>query len=221
MLARRTAARRLGQLLVASGLAVLAFVGYELEGSGLYTAHVQSALGNALQRQWSADPPVPSAGPASAWPGAAVAVLRVPRFGAGYVAVIVEGVDRADLRRGPGHYPGSALPGQVGNFAVAGHRTTYGAPFARLGELRVGDALVLETRASWLTYRVTGMRVVAPAEVEVTAPVPGDPGRSPTAALLTFTTCNPRFSDRQRLVAFGRLVETLPRSAGPPAVLRT
>ncbi|MGI8681140.1 MAG: class E sortase, partial [Mycobacteriales bacterium] len=132
--------------------------------------------------------------------------------------VIVEGVARGDLRRGPGHYPGSAMPGQVGNFAVAGHRTTYGAPFGRLDELRPGDAIVLETRASWLTYRVTGTRVVAPNEVAVTAPVPDAPGRQPTQASLTLTTCNPRYSARQRLVVFGLLAKTVPNAGGSAPV---
>jgi len=209
----RRSARWLGLLLVLAGVAGLAFVGYQLWGSGLYASHAQSALRHGLQRQWGPGPVVVHPLKTAPVPlGDGVAVLRVPRFGRGYAQVIVEGVARGDLRRGPGHYPGSAMPGQVGNFAVAGHRTTYGAPFGRLDELRPGDAIVLETRASWLTYRVTGTRVVAPNEVAVTAPVPDAPGRQPTQALLTLTTCNPRYSARQRLVVFGLLAQTVPKS---------
>lgn len=217
---RRTAARKLGQGLVAAGAAVLVFVGYQAQGTGLYTAHAQFSLRHALQDDWDPSSRPQPAAVAPATLGSGVAILRVPRFGRDYVSVIVEGVGTADLRRGPGHYPASALPGAIGNFAVAGHRTTYGAPFARLDELQAGDALVLETRRSWLTYRVTESRVVAPTAVTVTAPVPGEAGRRPTAALLTFTTCHPRHSDRQRLVVFGRLVETLAKSVGPPVALR-
>lgn len=217
MPARRTELRRLGQLLVAAGVAVLLFVGLSLRGSDAYTAHAQAGLRHALEQHW--DRPDRAPAPAQAGRVDGVAVLRVPRFGRGYAEVIVEGVSTADLRRGPGHYPGSALPGEVGNFAVAGHRTTFGAPFGRLDELRPGDALVLETGSSWLTYRVTGGRVVPPTAVAVTAPVPEAAGRRATAALLTFTTCNPRYSDRQRLVVFGRLTETRAKSAGVPAAL--
>lgn len=199
----------------------LVFTGYELRGSDLYTAHAQAELRHALRDQWRPEPPVgPPLAMAKVSLGNGVAILRVPRFGRGYAEVIVEGVGAADLRRGPGHYPGSALPGEVGNFAVAGHRTTYGAPFGRLEELRPGDALVFETAGWWLTYRVTSARVVPPTAVGVTAPVPGATGRRPTAALLTLTTCNPRYSDRERLVVFGRLAETRAKSVGPPAALR-
>jgi len=214
----RRSARWLGLLLVVTGVAGLAFVGYELWGSGLYASQAQNSLRHALQRQWNPGPTVHPLKTAPVPLGDGVAVLRVPRFGRGYAQVIVEGVARGDLRRGPGHYPGSAMPGQVGNFAVAGHRTTYGAPFGRLDELRPGDAIVLETRASWLTYRVTGTRVVAPNEVAVTAPVPDAPGRQPTQALLTLTTCNPRYSARQRLVVFGLLAKTVPNAGGSATV---
>jgi len=218
--ARRTVLRRLGQLLLIAGVVVLVFVGYQLRGTNLYAAHAQSSLRHALQDRWAAGHPGPPAALAKVALGDGVAVLRVPRFGRDYAQVVVEGVGRADLRHGPGHYPGTALPGQLGNFAVAGHRTTYGAPFGRLSELRPGDAVVLETAGAWLTYRVTGSRIVAPTAVSVTAPVPEAPGRRPTAALLTLTTCNPRYSDRERLVVFGSLAAKSAKSAGIPAALR-
>jgi len=218
--ARRSALRGLGQLLVVAGVVVLVFVGYQLRGTDLYAAHAQSSLRHALQQRWAPAHPGQPAARAAVPLGDGVAVLRIPRFGRGYAQVVVEGVGRADLRHGPGHYPGTALPGSVGNFAVAGHRTTYGAPFGRLGDLRPGDAVVLETAGAWLTYRVTATRVVAPTAVVVTAPVPGVPGRRPTAALLTLTTCNPRYSDRERLVVFGSLAERSAKSAGLPAALR-
>lgn len=202
-------------------MAVLGLVGYQLRGGDLYAAHAQSSLRHSLHDQWRPDRPSTAPAVAAVSLGNGLAVLRVPRFGRAYAEVIVEGVGRADLRRGPGHYPGTALPGKVGNFAVAGHRTTYGAPFGRLGELRVGDAVVLETRTAWLTYRVTASRIVPPTAMWVTAPVPDAPGRSATAPLLTLTTCNPRYSDRQRLVVFGSLAERSPKSAGLPDALRT
>ena len=154
--------------------------------------------------------------------GEGLAVLRVPRLGDwnDEPPVVVEGVSVADLKRGPGHMPGTALPGEVGNVVLSGHRTTYGAPFQRLDELDPGDAVVLETRDSWFTYTVTGSRIVAPTAVEVAYPVPGDRGAMPTERLLTLTTCHPEYSARERLVVSAQLASADPKSGEPPAALR-
>jgi sortase A len=152
--------------------------------------------------------------------GRGFAVLRVPRLGRDYAEVVVEGVTTAALRRGPGHYPGTALPGEVGNVVLSGHRTTYGAPFADLQRLRPGDAVVLETRDRWFTYRAIDELVVRPTAVEQIAPVPGRPGARPTRRLLTLTTCHPRYSARQRLVVRAELERSDPKGAGDvPAAL--
>ncbi len=171
-------------------------------------------------------PPSPTA-PAAAAPaapvelGSGLAVLRIPRLGDwnDRPPVVVEGVSTDDLKKGPGHIPGTALPGELGNVVLSGHRTTYGAPFERFGELRPGDAVVVETRDTWFTYTVTGTRVVRPSAVEVTYPVPGDRGATPTRRLLTMTTCHPRFSARQRLVVSAELTATDAKSSGTPAAL--
>ena len=176
-----------------------------------------------------ASPPPSAAAPSAAPPpppapelGSGFAVLRIPRLGDWNddPPVVVEGVRVADLKKGPGHIPGTAMPGQVGNLVVSGHRTTYGAPFERLDELRVGDAVVVETGDAWFTYRVTGSQIVAPTAVEVTYPVPGDARATPTRRLLTMTTCHPRYSARQRLIVSAELSATDAKSAGPPAALR-
>lgn len=206
---------------MAAGLSVLVFTGVQLRGTDGYAAQAQSTLRHGLERDWAAAQPASRpAVPAAVTLGNGVAVLRVPRFGLDYARVVVEGVGQPDLRRGPGHVPGTALPGSIGNFAVAGHRTTYGAPFGRLGELRAGDAVVVETRDEWLTYTVTSSRIVPPTAVSVTAPVAGEPGRRPTAATMTLMTCNPRYSDRERLAVLASLTSQLPKSAGLPAALR-
>ncbi|MCH5670792.1 class E sortase [Streptomyces gilvus] len=134
--------------------------------------------------------------------GEPVAVLRIPKFGAGYRPVVVEGVSQQDLAKGPGHYTGSAMPGQIGNFAVAGHRTGWGQPFNRLGELKPGDSIVVEWRGRDLTYRVTGTERVKRTQVGVVLPVPDRPGVKPDKALITLTTCTDRdpVSRRYRLV---------------------
>jgi sortase A len=139
----RTALRAMGQLLTTLGVVILLFGVYSLYGTGLQTARAQSELRDDLRQSW-ATPPQPSgeppATPASVPPpalGEGVAVLRIPRLGQRYEPVVVEGVGREELKKGPGHYPGSAMPGEVGNYVLAGHRTTYGAPFGRYGR-RVG-----------------------------------------------------------------------------------
>jgi len=150
--------------------------------------------------------------------GQGLAVLRLPALDERAWAV-VEGVDGTDLRRGPGHYPGTALPGEVGNVVLSGHRTTYGAPFAHLDRLLPGDPIVVETRDTYFTYAVTGAQVVAPTATAVILPVPGEPAARPTRRLLTLTTCHPRYSARQRLIVYAELRASSPVTAGPPAAL--
>lgn len=230
----------LGELLITGGLVVLLFAAYLLWGTNLRTAAAQDDLRAQLAQQWAvpvaAAAPAPSSGdPAAAepapsesardeptpaapveappLPGDAVALLRLPTLGQEEGHVVVEGVSTADLRRGPGHFPGTAEPGEVGNVVLSGHRTTYGAPFADIDALADGDAVVVETARAVHTYRVTGSQVVAPTAIEVTYPVPGRPGVEPTERLLTLTTCHPRYSARQRLVVSAVLVESVPRAA--------
>jgi sortase A len=149
--------------------------------------------------------------------GHGLALMRIPRLGKGFHYVVIEGVSIADLRKGPGHYPGTAMPGQIGNFVVSGHRTTYLAPFNRLGELRDGDQILIDTRARQYVYKVTGMKVVQPSDLTVTAPVPEHPKADPTERLLTLTTCNPKYSAAQRLIVFGHMVTSVPRAKGARA----
>lgn len=200
----RVLLRSFGELVLTGGLVLLLFVAYELWGTSAYTAAEQQALHQDLQREWGAGERVTSE---RVRLGKGIALLRIPRFGKKYRFVIVEGVSVADLRKGPGHYPGTALPGEVGNFVVSGHRTTYSAPFNRVGELRKGDRILIDTRDMQYVYRVTGDRIVRPDAVAATAPVPFHPGRKPTKRLITLTTCHPKYSAARRLLIFGELVE--------------
>lgn len=186
---------------------------YELWGTGRYTQQQQSRLSQELLRDWNAP-----RGPVTTEKlkiGSGVALLRIPRLGAKYRYVVIEGVELTDLRKGPGHYPGSALPGQVGNFVISGHRTTYSAPFNRLDTLRGGDRILVDTRDTQYVYRVTGQEIVRPTAVEVTAPVPFRPKDRAVKRLITLTTCNPKYSAAQRLIVFGELAEELPRKVDP------
>ncbi|WP_153534916.1 class E sortase [Actinomadura macrotermitis] len=205
--------RGLGELCITAGLVLLLFVTYELWGTGRYTQQQQDSLGKEMIKEWRA----PRVTTEKVRIGKGLAMIRIPRFGASYRFVVIEGVELADLRKGPGHYPGSALPGQIGNFVVSGHRTTYSAPFNRLGELRAGDKILIDTRQRQYVYKVTDRRIVKPTDVDVTAPVPFHPGRTPTRRMITLTTCHPKYSAAERMIVFGELSEELPRAATPAA----
>jgi sortase A len=206
--------RSIGELCITAGVVVLLFVAYELWGTGAYTQSQQHKLGTELNRSWATGGKVTTE---RVQLGHGLALMRIPRLGKGFHYVVIEGVSIADLRKGPGHYPGTAMPGQIGNFVVSGHRTTYLAPFNRLGELRDGDQILIDTRARQYVYKVTGMKVVQPSDLTVTAPVPEHPKADPTERLLTLTTCNPKYSAAQRLIVFGHMVTSVPRAKGARA----
>ena len=220
----RTAVRSLGELLITAGVVILLFVAYELWFTNFYTAQEQHDLRHQLEQQWGLPIPQGSSAPGEqplAEPplGDGVAILRIPRLGKDYVKVIVEGVNHEDLKKGPGHYPGTAMPGQIGDFVVSGHRTTYGAPFNQLDRLEHLDPIVVETRSMWFVYKVTSTEVVLPTDIATIAPVPDHPGEKPTKAWLTFTTCHPKYSASHRLIVHGVLVAEQPKSDGRPAAL--
>lgn len=234
----RSLVRGAGEILVTGGLVLLLFVVYEVYVTDLLTAQRQDELSDELHREWEAADAVPGA-PVDRRTdvGDAFAVLHVPALGEDYAQVVLEGTDTATLRQGPGHYEGTALPGEPGNVALAGHRVGKGAPFLDLDTLRPGDAIVVETVDSWFVYRVLGdpatgdfttdpsgipgQQIVRPADVEVIAATPGG-GDEITGSYLTLTTCHPKFSARERLIVHAVLDGPgLPKAdlpAGPPAL---
>ena len=165
----------------------------------------------------SIDPPTVEAVEA----GEPFAILYVPRFGPDYQRTIAGGVDLAtalnDSRLGVGHYDESSLLGELGNFAIAGHRTSFGAAFADIAELVPGDTMYIETDAGWYSYVFRNLDYVLPTTVEVLLPVPRQPGVEPTERLLTLTSCHPRFSDAERIIAYAVYEAWYPRGNGPPA----
>ncbi len=233
----RVLARGLGELLVTGGLVVLLFVVYALFVTDLLNERRQAQLDEQVQAEWEQ----PSAMPEVAEPalGAPIAVLHIPRLGTDYRRVVLEGTAEDQLRHGPGHYVGTAMPGQQGNVAFAGHRVGKGSPFLDLDLLRPGDPVVVETADSWFVYRVLGdrgsgdfaadpsgipgRRIIRPTELDVVSPTPGAAADAPpSGAYLTLTTCHPRFSARERLVVHAEL-DGAPHSkidvpGGPPAL---
>ena len=180
-----------GRVLIASGLLILSFVGYQLWGTSLAEARSQDRLVEQFQGVRGADP----LKPIRPVPGGAVGLIEIPKIGLD--KAIVEGVGVAELKSGPGHYPATPMPGQPGNAAIAGHRTTYGAPFNRLDELVAGDAILVTTAQGEFRYEVESAQVVNPKQSEVLDPT--------TDSRLTLTTCHPEFSAAQRLVLTAKL----------------
>jgi len=213
----------LGRILLSFGTLILLFVAYQLWGTALTESHSQAVLRQRFEAQLhhvrTTPPPSsttttpgpgdqPTVGPPVAAPndGAPVGVLRIPKIGLD--KVIVEGTTTDDLRQGPGHYTGTPLPGEQGNAAIAGHRTTYGAPFYNLDLLAAGDSIDVTTVQGAFTYRVTRTVVVNPGDTSVVA--------NTSTPELTLTTCNPRFSASQRLVVHAELTTTPAPTVAPP-----
>ncbi len=211
--------------MIRGGALVLLLVLYQLWGTGIHTSEAQDNLRKQFvqdQAAQSAKAPatptttLPSAAPQPAAdgsipvpkPGDPIGTIRIPRIGSNFV--MVEGVALKYLSEGPGHFPGTPLPGQAGNAAVAGHRTTYKAPFNRIDELQPGDEIFITTLQGQFTYKVMaqapdqpggpalGHRIVKPNAVEILA----DKGRNQ----LTLMACNPKYYATQRIVVEALLV---------------
>jgi sortase A len=200
--------------LVLVGLSLLGYVGWQYWGTNIVSRHQQSEVTQDLLSSWGGDPAVEDLlGPqGSADLGDALALVRIPAFGDDFVVPVIEGVRPEDLAQGLGHYPGTAMPGRIGNFAVAGHRVTHGEPFRELPELRPGDKVLVETADAVYTYRLSSnpnKLVVQPNDTWVLDPIPGKPdGTPPDQARITLTTCAELFHTSDRMIAFGRLVDT-------------
>ncbi|MCL2467312.1 MAG: class E sortase [Micrococcales bacterium] len=218
-----------GELFITVGVALLAFLVWQLWWTDVEGNNRQSHLVNEFQKIAPTPPPnvaVPGEGPppVMAEPGEAAvtfASIEIPRWNGEPVRPISQGTDRSKVLDplGIGHYVGTAMPGDVGNFAIAGHRTTFGKPFNRIEELKIGDALVVRTPDTWYVYRVTSFEIVRPSQGNVVAPVPGDPTAEPTQRLITLTTCHPKYSAQQRYIVHGELDYWAPTSSGTPQEL--
>lgn len=207
----------IGRLFIWTGVIILLFVAYQLWGTNLAEARAQDDLESefeGLLRDGPDDADTTTTDNESAVtttttttvpvdllevpePGQPIARIEIPDIGVD--KIVVEGVSRGDLRKGPGHYPDTPLPGQPGNASIAGHRTTYGAPFHRIDELEMDDEITVTTVQGRFTYRVTGQEIVSPGDVEVIEDQGDD--------RLTLTSCHPKYSARQRIILSAALVD--------------
>jgi sortase A len=208
----RAGIRVSGELMITFGLIVLLFAGYEVFGNGAKVQSEQDSLNSKLDQDW-ADPTVGPTKQGPAAPGdSLVGRLYIPKFAKEWV--VVNGVLPDNIKYAPGHYPDTAMPGQVGNFSVAGHRIP--KIFWRINELKTGDVIGVETRDSWYIYKVYGQEIVKPDAVQVVEPVPDQPGVKATKALLTLTTCNPKGNNYQRLIVHAQLASQVKRDSSQP-----
>ncbi len=220
MNAVRAVMRGVGELLITAGVVVLLFCAYQLIWTNVQADRAADKVADQIRHDWAAADPQPAGKPVKPTDfGKGFAFMHIPRLGDDFSVPVVEGVNLDDLAKGVGHYPDTVPPGRVGNFSVAGHRATHGEPFAHLDRMRKGDAIVVETKDSWFTYRVDKTQIVQPSDVWVIAPVPGETGTKPTERLLTLTTCNPRWASTQRLIVFAHLEDSQPVADGAPDVL--
>lgn len=202
-----------GVLLIAGGLGLLGYVGWEYWGTNVISRHRQHEGVQALQRAWAGG----HSEATTDW-GTANALIRIPRFGSSYEVPVYEGVGDSVLAAGFGHFPGTAGPGEVGNYALAGHRVTHGEPLRGMPDLRVGDEVDVVTRKRTYVYRLVtaGPDLVVPFTAGwVVDPLPDNPetgGVEPPQKkgqrLITLTTCSELFHTDNRMVAFGVLEAT-------------
>ena len=143
--------------------------------------------------------------------GQPFAFISIPAFGPHWRFTLIQGTALAQLDLSPGHVPGTQWPGQLGNFAVAGHRVTAGNPFWSLPSLRAGDLVYIQTKLNNYTYRVTGEQRVLPTDLGVLDPVPGHPAQQPTQRLITLITCDPAWTGTHRVIVTGVLIAAKPR----------
>lgn len=228
----RLLVRTFSEVCLTAGSLIVLFVAYVLLWTGVKADQAMDGEMARMRDRWAAAPvaapaPAPqSSAPASApapvepapyAPDQPFAEMYVPRFGPDWNKPVLEGTGTDLLKRGLGHYAGTARLGGIGNFAVAGHRRTYGDPFKDVPELRPGDLVVLKDATGWYAYTVRAEPLrTLPTEVGVIDPVParspfGAPGR-----YLTLTTCDPEWGHSHRLVVWAELTQTRTLAQGKP-----
>ncbi|UWX98806.1 class E sortase [Arthrobacter zhaoxinii] len=239
---RRTSSRRpagkgrmvvqvIGELLITLGIILALFVAWQLWWTNLESNQAQQEAIDGLFEDFDLPAaPAPAASPQDygepvvmepmSAEGTTFAVVYVPRFGEQYSTPVTSGVGTAVLDTlGLGHYPATAMPGAVGNFAVAGHRQTHGKALDPIHTLVPGDHIYVQTADGYYDYVYRNTQIVLPDRVDVLAAVPTEPAAVPSERFLTLTSCNPRFGSQERIIAYALMDSWQPLSAGPPAAI--
>ncbi|MGL4340304.1 MAG: class E sortase [Rhodoglobus sp.] len=219
----------LGELMITAAVLVLLFIGWQTWLGNLMSGNAQQEQAKALSQGWNrgtksvlpapVEPLDPGPPPVQAVPESTTqfANMIIPRFGSDYTRPVREGVGLDDvLRAGIGHYPGTQMPGEVGNTAYAAHRTGNGSAFFDVEKLQLGDSIYIEMEAGWYRYVVRSLEYVPATGVSVLAPVPHAPGVKATDRILTLTSCNPVFTSSERIIVYSLYDTWYPRAGGPP-----
>lgn len=231
--AGRRIAYWLGIGMIMAGLALLGYVAWQFWGTNWISKREQREITHQLQEDWAAGRGCDRYCPH----GKASALIRIPRFGKDYVVPVLEGTSQDILAKGFGHFPsgkpggGTAYPGDIGNYAIAGHRVTHGEPLRHMPDLRPGDKVIVETRRATYTYVLdtnpndlvisfTGVWVL---DALPHNPQPGgpEPKQIQGQRLITLTTCSEIFHTDNRMIAFGHLIsvqiKTKPKPTSSPS----
>jgi sortase A len=225
---RRSTGRRIafwfGVGLILAGLSLLAYVAWQLWGTNWVAKKQQKEITSQVQEDWAVGDGCDQYCPT----GSTIALIRIPRFGAKYVVPVLEGVDKSSvLDKGAfGHFPDTAAAGQVGNFALAGHRVTHGEPLRHMPDLRPGDKVIVETKQFTYTYVLDtdpNKLVISFTGTWVLDPIPHNPekgGVEPKQVsgqrLITLTTCSEIFHTDNRMIAFGHLASQRKKTVAHP-----
>jgi sortase A len=232
----------LGELLITAGVLVLLFIGWQLWFTELTVGNELKNEATQQNQEWNEQAaqtpkPTPSSTPTDeptdepteptepvwqeppveAAPANAkrLGMLIVPRWGADYYRTIAEGIGVSDvLNKGKlGHYPSTAMPGAVGNFAIAAHRMGHGGSLHHINELQLGDHIYVETASGWYEYEFRNLEFVHPTGIGVLDPVPQSPETPATERYITLTSCNPQYTSNERIIAYGVFMQFFPRDA--------
>jgi sortase A len=214
---RRGAAFWTGVALITVGLVLLGYVAWQFFGTNVVAHRKQRKIIEQTQRIWNG-----KAGASGTADGVelhgAQALVRIPAFGKRYVVPVQQGTSLDVLAEGFGHFDGTARPGQVGNYAIAGHRVTHGEPLRGMPSLRPGDKVVVQTRNRTFTYRLDtnpNNLIVSFKDVWVIDKLPHnptggvEPAQRPGQRLITMTTCSELFHTDNRMIVFGHLVKSV------------
>ena len=228
----RSVIRGVGEAFITVGALLLLMVAYQLWWTNVESSQAIAQERQDIEQAW-ADPDqgaVPSPSPTSAPKPVTDKPLAEPAYGTGFALLYIprladhvwglpvsEGTGKDILAHGAGHYQDTAMPGGVGNFAIAAHRSSHSEPFANFPDLQAGDKVYVRTKNVWYVYTLSHDDPnLTPSDVWVIGAVPGYPDSTPKKKLLTMTTCTPRYGSTGRWAWWGELTESRYVSDGPP-----
>jgi len=227
----RTVIRGVGEVFITVGALLLLMVAYQLWWTNVESAQAIAQERQDIEQSWNEpDKPINTPSPTTPPKKVTDKPLAEPPYGTGFALLyiprladhvwglpVTEGTGKDILAHGAGHYEDTAMPGGVGNFAIAAHRSSHSEPFANFPDLQAGDKVYVRTKNVWYVYTLTHDDPnLTPTDVWVIEPVPGFPDSTPKKKLLTMTTCTPRYGSTGRWAWWGELTESRYVSDGPP-----